>query len=259
MNDRLGELLAANDVLYCMLCRDATAIDIELYAQEGYHIVWLDLEHSAQSTDEVLRLGRTVSHLGMVPLVRVLELSRTHLQRLLDGGIPIVNLPDIRSADEARELVRLGKYPPMGGRGASSTSAGTGYRLGADPQETLRQTNLATHMMTMIESDEGYGNLDEILAVDGIDILTVGPSDWSIGLGLFGQAASDHLAPKIDHVFRAAHAAGKTTVMGVGSAEQVRHYYDLGVRVFSIGADVSVKRRAYAEAIAPLKAAFGSG
>ena len=159
MNDRLGELLAANDLLYCMLCRDATAIDIELYAQEGYHIVWLDLEHSAQSTDEVLRLGRTVSHLGMVPLVRVLELSRTHLQRLLDGGIPIVNLPDIRSADEARELVRLGKYPPM----------------------------------------------------------------------------------------------------GVGSDEQARHYYDLGVRVFSIGADVSVKRRAYAEAIAPLKAAFGSG
>ena len=123
MQDRLGELLNANDVLYVIMCRDATVTDIELIAQAGYHVVWLDLEHSQQSTSEALKLGRVITHLGMVPLARILELSRTHVQRLLDGGIQIVALPDVRSAEEARELVRLGKYPPLGGRGASSNSA----------------------------------------------------------------------------------------------------------------------------------------
>ena len=219
MKDRLGELLQANDVLYAIICRDATLTDIELIAQAGYHIVWLDLEHSAQSTTEALRLGRAITHLGMVPLARILELSRTHVQRLLDGGIQIVALPDIRSADQARQLVQLGKYPPVGQRGASSNAAGTGFTLGPDPAQTLREANQATHLMTMFESDEGFEQLEAILEVDGIDIFTVGPSDWSIGLGLFGEAATANLAPKIEHVISTVHQAGKTMLMAPSSPE----------------------------------------
>ena len=77
MQDRLGELLSENDVLYGLTCRDATVTDIELMAQVGYHIVWIDLEHGPQSAAEAIALGRTAAHLGMVPLVRILELSRT--------------------------------------------------------------------------------------------------------------------------------------------------------------------------------------
>ena len=93
LNDRLGELLDENQVLYGMICRDATRTDIELLAQAGYHIAWIDLEHSHQSSGQALELCRTASHLGMVPLVRMIELSRTHVQRLLDGGADIVALP----------------------------------------------------------------------------------------------------------------------------------------------------------------------
>ena len=132
MKDRLGELLESTDVLYTIVCRDATLTDVELLAQAGYHIVWLDLEHSAMSTTEALRLGRAITHLGMVPLARILELSRTHVQRLLDGGFQVVALPDIRSVEQARELVRLGKYPPLGERGASSNTAGIGFTLGSE-------------------------------------------------------------------------------------------------------------------------------
>ena len=153
MEDRLGDLLRENDVLYGLTCRDATVTDIELMAQVGYHIVWIDLEHGPQSAAEAIALGRTAAHLGMIPLVRILELSRTHVQRLLDGGIQILNLPDVSDAEEASELVRLGKYPPMGQRGVSSTSAGTGFSLGADTRATLQRANEATHLMVMFEGD----------------------------------------------------------------------------------------------------------
>ena len=147
MNNRLRTLLEENDVLYGLTCRDATHIDLELMAQVGYHIVWIDLEHSPQSTAKALELGRTARHLGLVPLVRILELSRTHVQRLLDGGFEVINLPDVTDAEEASELVRLGKYPPLGQRGVSSTSAGTDFSLGADTRLTLQQANDATHLM----------------------------------------------------------------------------------------------------------------
>ena len=256
MKDRLGELLEANDVLYTVVCRDATLTDVELLAQAGYHVVWLDLEHSTMSTTEALRLGRAVTHLGMVPLARILELGRTHVQRLLDGGIQVVALPDVRSVEQARELVRLGKYPPLGARGASSNSAGTGFTLGSDPEHTLREANRATHLMTMFESDEGFEQLDAIVAVDGIDLFGVGPNDWSIGLALFGPAARSYLAPKIERIVKTVHQAGKTMVMTPSSPDEARHYYDLGARIFQLGTDVTLKRRALLDAIGPFKDTF---
>ena len=257
MKDRLGELLESNDVLYTVVCRDPTLTDVELLAQAGFHIVWLDLEHSTMSTTEALRLGRTITHLGMVPLARILELSRTHVQRLLDGGIQVVTLPDIRSAEQARELVRLGKYPPLGARGASSNSAGTGFTLGSDPERTLRQANRATHLMALFESDEGFEELDAIVAVDGIDLFGVGPNDWSIGLGLFGPAARTHLAPKIERIVRTVHDAGKTMVMTPSSPAEARRYRELGARIFQLGVDVTLKRRALIDAIGPFRDTFG--
>ena len=91
----------------------------EIMSQVGFDWLFIDLEHGPQSTTRALELGRTATHLGLVPLVRILELSRTHVQRLLDGGIQVLNLPDVESASQAAEFVRLGKYPPLGQRGVA--------------------------------------------------------------------------------------------------------------------------------------------
>ena len=252
MIDRLGQLLQEHDSLYGVVCRDVTLTDIELMAQAGYHIVWLDLEHSPQSTEEALRLCRTITHLGMVPLVRIPELARTHVQILLDGGVQIITLPDIRSAEEAAQLVRLGKFPPPGDRGVSTSGAGTNFTLGADPQKTLSQANDATHLMVMFESDEGYAALDDILGVEGIDMVAVGQNDWAVSLGLFGEQAAS-LTPKFEQVLSTASKAGKITAAMASTPEQAGRFRELGVRVFIVGVDVNLKRQAFSEAIAHLQ------
>ena len=256
MKDRLGELLRENDFLYGVICRDVTLTDIELMAQEGYHIVWIDLEHSLQSMEEAIQLGRSVTHLGMVPLVRIRELSRTNVQPLVDGGVSVIALPDVRSADQAAELVHLSKYPPLGQRGLSSTSAGFGFKLDGDPKEILHRVNEATHLMVLFESDEGYEDLDNILGVEGIDMVGVGPMDWSTSLGISGAEAKRNLTPKIERAFANAGSAGKITVMGGGSLEQVAFYRDLGTRVFFVGVDIAMRRKILVESIKGLQRAL---
>ena len=83
----------------------------------------------------------------------------------------------MKNALEASELVQLGKYPPVRGRGFSSTTAVTGFTVGIDPEATLRQVNDATRLMILVESEEGYEALDAILEVEGIDIVAIGAGD----------------------------------------------------------------------------------
>lgn len=257
--DRLGELLHERERLYGVICRDATLIDIELMAQSGYNVVWLDREHGAQSMAEMLRLARTIEHLGMVPMMRISEGSRTHIQTALDGGIRLLALPDVRSPEEARRFVHLAKYPPLGGRGVSTTAAGAGYTLGDDTRQTLADVNAATRLMIMIENDTGYDALEAILAVAGIDLLTIGPLDWATSLGLYGVEARTRLLPKIEHTLRVAADAGVITAMFVSDEEVGKRYRDCGVRLFFIAEDIVLKRRSLEATIDAARSLFNEG
>ena len=255
MTDRLGELLDRHQVLFGVICRDPTLIDIELLAQIGYHVVWIDLEHGSLAPVDMMRLSRTITHLGMVPLVRIIDLSRSHVQSLLDGGFEIVVLPNVTDASQADELVRLGKYPPLGERGLSSTTAGANYTMGDDPQKTLAEANTATHLMVMFESDQGFARMDQILQIEGIDLVTVGPNDWAVSLGLFGDDVKAHLAPKIEQVVTASVAAGKIVTMGASTPQEAEHFVNLGARMLFLGVDVTLKRRIFTEALREIREA----
>ena len=253
MHDQLQRLLDEHDILYGVLCRDPTLIQLELMALAGYHLVWLDLEHCSLTNDDAVRLGRTIAHLGMVSLVRIPELARTHVQVLLDGGINIVNLPDVRSAAQVSQFVQLGKYPPLGQRGVSSTTANLDYSL-TNTEQAFRAANAATRLMVLIESDQGFDALDAILNVEGLDMISVGPGDWAAQSGLHGEQAKRELAPKIEHVFRAAAEAGKLTVHMVADAEGVRRCRDWGVRIMLAGVDINMHRKALTESLQKLQA-----
>ena len=113
-------------LLYGIVCRDPTLVELELTAQAGYQIVWVDLQHAALSVSEAVCACRTIAHLGMVPLVRVGGLSGSQIQILADGGLKALLLPDVKDAAMASEFVQLAKYPPVGRLSLSSCSAGSG-------------------------------------------------------------------------------------------------------------------------------------
>jgi 2-keto-3-deoxy-L-rhamnonate aldolase RhmA len=240
MADRLHELLKRHDLLYGVICRDPTLVDIELMAQIGYHIVWIDLEHSPLSLTEAARLCRTIEHLGMVPLVRIAELRRGDVQTLVEAGFRIIALANIGNASEARQLVSLCKFPPLGERGVSTCSAATGYSLGSDVQQTLARANDATHLMVLFEDEQGMSQLDQILQVEGIDLVSVGPNDWAVSLGAFDDASKARLSDRIDRVLTAAAGTGKITAMGVSSPAEGKRFVELGVRLLFVGVDINL-------------------
>lgn len=249
VRSEMAELSARHNPLYGIICRDPTPIEIELLAGAGCHAIWLDLEHGSISLLDAGKLCRLITSLGMIAVVRVPEISRHQVQSVLDGGCEIIVAPNVCTAAEARELVRLGKYPPAGERGVSSSTARTGYTLGSDVGATLRAVNAATYLMVQIEGDEGLANLDEILDVDGVDMLTVGPLDWSVAVGLYGASAQEALREKVEDVFKRAAKAGKTTAMIVRNKDEARRYIELGVQLIFVGLDVALKRQAFVDAI----------
>ena len=255
--DHLEQLLNQHPCLYGMICRDITFTDIELMAMAGYHIVWIDLEHSPLTISEAVQFTRTITHLGMIPLVRIPELLRTHIQPLLDGGVQILALPDVRSADQAAMFVQHGKFPPLGSRGVSTTTASNNFQLGPDRLQTFQQANESTHLMVIFESDEGYAKREQIIASPGIDLVSVGPMDWSTTLGLAGPQANEHLAPKIKQVLTATTNAGKVPVMAVSSPADAQAYFDLGVRIFFTGVDITLKRNTLIETLHGFQAVTG--
>jgi 2-keto-3-deoxy-L-rhamnonate aldolase RhmA len=253
MTDRLKELLDQHDILYGIICRDPTMIELELIAQAGYHLVWVDLQHGAFSVPDVIRTSRTISHLGMFPLVRVGELLQSEMQRLLDGGVKCLLLPLIRDAAMTEQFVRFTKFPPVGELSVGSCGTGTDYTLSDNTETTLQQFNEQMHLMVQFECDRSLANLDSILQVNGIDMVTIGPLDWAVGLGLSNEAANPTVAKKADEVLIAANQAGKITAMGISSAQQADHYSKLGVRLLFVGVDIALKRKALYNAIEPYR------
>lgn len=237
----LSASLARHGVLFGMNFRDASLIDIELMAGAGYHVVWFDMEHGPQPMARILELTRSVIHLGMIPMVRIPELSRSHVQPLLDGGVEILCLPEVETKAEVSELVRLGRYPPVGQRGGATATAALDYQRPAGIDEVIDAED-RVRLMAMIESDAAYENLDEFLAIDGLDMIGIGKLDWALSRrGRDGEV--EEIDRRVDHILTSAKAAGKITVMTPTDEEQARHYRELGVQIFVLGGDVDLKRR----------------
>lgn len=249
VNDRLKALLAEHETLYGIMCRDATAVDVQQIAQVGYHAVWLDVEHSPMGFEQVAKHVQLIDALGMLAMVRVMDASKHQVQNALDAGAHVVVLPQCANGDEARELARLGKYPPAGQRGVATTVAGIGYTLGDDPLAKMAQVNDATHLMVQIENDTGLDQLDDILSVDGVDMITAGPGDWAATLGLWGAGAQGEVGPRVEKVYAAAAQAGKTIATVASDPGIASRHIELGARIVVIGVDTALKRGAFAGAL----------
>jgi len=237
----------ARGTAYGVICRDATPTDIELIAAAGFGVVWMDLEHGGAALSEALAACRIAAHLGLITLVRVPELTRTFVQPTLDAGVHGIVVPDVRDVDTARDLVRLARFPPLGDRGASSSTPWSGYAPASDIPRLAAQADATVHLAVQIESDEGHGALDAILAVRGIDMVTVGPLDWRMR----GPGGEDPAVPdKVEDVMKRAVAAGKIAAIPASSPADARRYVAAGARVVFVGVDVALKRAMYRDAIA---------
>ena len=193
----------------------------ELVSLLGFDGIWMDLEHHAYSLETAGDLMRAARVGGADIVARPAKGEFMRMARLLEAGAQGIMYPRCADADEAAEVVRWAKFPPLGTRGFDGGNPDMPYcTLPID--EYVQAANEQTFLVIQIEDKEALENADAIARVEGVDVLMLGPADFSILSGIPGQFDHPLMNEAIDRIADAARKAGKHWGVPVASAGSIR-------------------------------------
>jgi 2-keto-3-deoxy-L-rhamnonate aldolase RhmA len=241
LRNPVKDKLARGEVVSSMTVRLSRSIEIARIAKTaGFDMLYIDLEHSPLTLDAAGQICMSCLDLGVTPAVRVPANTPDYVSRILDAGALGIIAPHVRSAAEAREVVRAAKLPPEGER--SNTGAFPHLHYRAYPaNETAKAINDATMVIVQFESADCLPRADEIVAVEGVDVVLVGLNDMLGDMGLAGQY--DH--PKVREIYQTVIAAcrrhGKHCGVGglASRPDLMAEYVRMGARYVSTGTDLA--------------------
>jgi 4-hydroxy-2-oxoheptanedioate aldolase len=212
----------------------------EVLAGAGFDWILIDTEHSPADLENVLGQLQAVSAYPSHPIVRVPWNDMVTIKRYLDLGVQTLLIPQVTTAEEARNAVAYARYPQGGMRGVAGATRAT--RFGRIQNYF---TNAAEEIciLLQVESGEALQNIDAIAAVDGVDGVFVGPADLHASLGYLGERANPDILLKIDDAVKQIVRTGKAAGILV-DADLGRRYLDLGATFVAVGSDVGLLARA---------------
>lgn len=232
----LAARLAADEVVFAAWSAIPDALTMEAFAATAFDSVLLDMQHGGHSEESVLRCLAPVMARGKPGIVRIPVGRFDMASRALDYGADAVVAPMINSVEDARAFAASMKYPPLGERswGVSIVAARDGQN---DALARLKNSNRETLSFAMIETRRAYEALEGILAVDGIDAVFIGPSDFSIGWtnGETIDPVMDDMMGAIADIAGKARAAGKHVGIYLVDMAHTRRLSELGIRLFGFG------------------------
>ena len=233
---RVLEKLRAGEVVYSFKVNSSDPRITEIGARYGFDCVWTGMEHVANDLSVVEHLVYAAKAYDVDLLCRVSRGGYSDYVRPLELDAAGIMVPHVMSADDARNVVRMTRFHPVGRRPIDGGNA-DGFYCNVPSDDYLRQANEQRFVILQIEDPESMNELDEIAAVEGYDMLFFGPGDFSQGIGAPGRI--DH--PRVQEGFRlvaeAAQRHGKFA--GTMSAPAGRQkLIDMGYRFLNVGADV---------------------
>lgn len=207
----------------------------EIMGQSGYDWVSVDLEHGSISHHQLPNLFRALELGGTLPLVRLAEGNSQNCKCALEAGAAGVIVPMIENAEQLIQVRDFCRWPPAGNRGVGFSRA----NLFGKNFETYAQEAQAPFLVAMIESIKAVENLDEILAVNGLDAILIGPYDLSASLGLTGQFGHERfkiVMQRINEKARHAKVASGVHVVAPSKVELLERIND-GYRFIAFSID----------------------
>lgn len=223
-----------------------------LAAHAGAEFVVFDMEHTGWSIETIRMLMATTMATTAVPFVRIPTTEYHFVARVLDMGAMGIMIPMCESAAQAGMLVAAAKYPPVGRRGAAFTVAHDDY-TGGDIVEKMQTANRETLMIAQIETAAGLRNVDEIAAVEGIDVLWIGHFDLSNSLGIPAQFEHPLFKDAVTQVLQACQRHGKVPAFMATDVAGGQKLLDQGFRMLAYGGDLWLYQSALRDGVAMLK------
>ncbi|MCV0397103.1 MAG: 2,4-dihydroxyhept-2-ene-1,7-dioic acid aldolase [Rhizobiaceae bacterium] len=254
----LAQRMAAGEKLHTAWSGVPDALTVEMVAKLGFDAVVLDMQHGAHHEDSVVRCLPAVLARNAHAIVRIPVGRFDMASRALDFGAEAVIAPMVNTIEDAKRFAAAMKYPPIGERSWGPTFAFS-RRGGTDFPSWLKSENGRTAAFAMIETREALAIVDDILAIDGIDGVFVGPSDFSIAWTR-GESVNGTLPDMMEgvaHIAARAGAAGKLAAIYVVDPAMCGRFAEMGYRLYAHGAEARYMAKGADQILAAAKASLG--
>ncbi len=226
----------------------------QIAAAAGAEFVLYDMEHSGAGIDTIKAQMANCRGLGIVPMVRVPTTQYHFIARCLDVGAMGIMVPMVESVAQAKDIVSFTRYPPHGVRGAGFGMAHDDYVAGP-PAEKIAAAHRRTLVIAQIETPRGAEAVDEIAAIDGIDVLWLGHFDMTNFMGIPGQFTHPGYLAAVDAIVAAARRHGKAAGFMPTDETWARDYTAKGFRIMAYGLDSLLLQQSLARGLAVLREA----
>ncbi len=224
---------------------------VELFGHVGYDFAFLDGQHGGITVETARDLIRAAELTGMTALVRAPRNDPSVILEYLDVGAGGIIVPNIASRAAAEAAVQAIKYPPRGTRGAATASRAAFYGVTQSAAEYLRRANEETMFVPLLEDREVLGVLPEVVGVDGVDVVLIGPADLALSMGIPGGWSDPRVQAEVDRIAQAAHAAGRPAMIVALNPEDGRRLIERGFQalIVATGSLIANAARNFLEAL----------
>ena len=205
----------------------------EILAELGFDWLFIDGEHGPLESAELLGILQAVSH--KIPcIVRVPAAGEVAIKKVLDLGAHGIIVPMVNTVQQAEEVVQHARYAPIGSRGVGLARA---HGYGLTFQEYVESANESISVIVQTEHIRSVENIEEIVKVDGVDAIQLGPYDLAASMGKMGQVDDPAVVEAIDHVIATCQKAELAIGWFGISAEAVQPYIERGCSLITAGVD----------------------
>ncbi|MBJ7553499.1 4-hydroxy-2-oxoheptanedioate aldolase [Marinomonas spartinae] len=210
----------------------------ELIASAGFDWLLIDGEHAPNTLQTMVGQMQAIAPFASHPIVRPAWADHVAIKQILDIGVQTILAPMVDSAEQAKQIVKATRYPPEGIRGVGSALA-RASQFNRTP-DYLKTANDEICVLVQIESVQAVAELDNILAVEGVDGVFIGPADLSASLGYIGQPNHPDVVKVIEESIAKIVAAGKAPGILMADKKQAKHYLSLGALFVAVGSDTGL-------------------
>jgi len=212
-----------------------SSITAEITAGSGFDWLLIDIEHGSADLESLMTQLQAIGGSSAVPLVRIASNEPARFKRVLDMGAGGVMIPYVSTAEEAKQAVASMRYPPRGVRGVAKLNRGSGFGQNFDDYFANAHEQLVC--VVQIETVEALDNIDEIAAVDGVDVLFIGPLDLSVNMGIPEQFTHERFLEARAKVVEAAKNAGKAAGILLLNTDMIADTLKAGFTCVAVGSD----------------------
>lgn len=223
----------------------------QILANSGARFAIYDMEHTGLGFETLKWLFATCRGLPIEPMVRVPTGEYTWIARALDIGARGVMVPMVEDRAQAERLAQACRYPGLGRRGAAFGFAQCDYK-GGDVGEKMRLYHDRTLLIAQIETEKSLQNVEDIAAVDGVDVLWVGHFDLSNFMGIPGQFDHPDFLAAMKHVAQVAKKHGKIAGFMATDKAWIERAKTMGYSMLAAGTDTALLQQALGELIADI-------